>query len=333
MNELQRLRPLAGLFTYKIPSDADFKNLSQNGLSSHKLVHFDGQQIDELPLWPQLPEDQRNLLQEALHEMSFNKARLVSKSLASVMIALDPIATFKKAIAEGVWITRGEGGKIAPTFGDYLAVAQEYACYISPRNVLQFAEIYDSLPFKLSVVVQNSKDDYVANYLKAAVSSTTAPIRLRLPPKREGIFQAIESLKGSDVLRSRIHACDSPEPLQTKKEGWYFDKDQCPDRSTLSEDTPHSEDFNWRSRLNLCLVDQDEQAEYLLKTVALLPRIENGKALLQVAFGQEPESFAAALPTLSRDQGLAILEFVPPRLLGYLPAAVRDHKFGTDLGL
>lgn len=333
MNELHRLRPLAGLFTYKIPSDADFKNLSQNGLSNHKLVHFDGQQIDDLPLWPQLPEDQRNLLQEALREMSFNKARLISKSLASVMIALDPIATFKKALAEGFWIARGEGSRIAPTFGDYLAVAQEYACYISPRNVLQFAEIYDSLPFKLSVVVQNSKDDYVANYLKAAVSSTTAPIRLRLSPKREGIFQAIEGLKGSEVLRSRIHACDSPEPLQTKRGGWYFDKHQCPDHSTLSEDTPHAEDFNWRSRLNLCLVDQDEQAEYLLKTVALLPRIENGKALLQVAFGQEPASFAAALPTLNREQGLAILEFVPPRLMGYLPPAVRDHKFGTDLGL
>lgn len=333
MNDLHRLRPLAGLFTYKIPSDADLKNLSQNGLSSHKLVHFDGQQVDELPLWSQLPEDQRNLLQEALREMSFNKARLISKSLASVMIALDPIATFRKAIAEGFWITRGEGSKIAPTFCDYLAVAQEYACYISPRNVLQFAEIYDSLPFKLSVVIQNSKDDYVANYLKAAVSSTTAPIRLRLSPKREGIFRAIEGLKGSEVLRSRIHACDSPAPLQTKREGWYFDKNQCHDRSTLSEDTPHAEDFNWRSRLNICLVDQDEQAEYLLKTVALLPRIENGRSLLQVAFGQEPASFAAALPTLSLEQGAAILEFVPPRLLGYLPPAVRDHKFGVDLGL
>ncbi|MBD8088659.1 hypothetical protein IFT48_01615 [Pseudomonas fluorescens] len=335
MKDLQRLRPLAGLFTYKLPSDAEFKNLSQQGLSNHKLVHFDGEPITDFPLWPQMPEDQRTLLREALREMSFNKARLISRTLASVMIALDPLATLDKAIAEGFWIAGQGGSKVTPTFSDYLSLAQEYACYVGPKNVLEFAAIYDTLPFKLSVVLQNSKGDFVAKYLKSTLSSTSAPLRLRISSgkEREDVYRAIESMKGTEAMISRIHACDALDPLQSKNDGWFFDPHQCPDLTELSEDCPHSEDFNWRSRLNLCLVDQDEQAEYLLKTMALLPGIKNGRALLQVALGQEPGAFAAALPTLSHDQGTTLLEFIPSSMLGRLPASVRDHKFGSDLGL
>ena len=335
MTDLQRLRPLAGLFTYKLPPDTEFKALSQQSLSNHKMVHFDGQPITDFPLWPQLPEDQRKLLSEALREMSFNKARLISRSLASVMIALDPLGTLDKAIAEGFWIAGQGGTKLAPTFGDYLSLAQEYACFVSPKNVLQFATIYDSLPFKLSVVLQNSKGDYVAKYLKATISETSAPLRLRISSgkQREDIFNALQEMKNPGSITSRIHACDSLDPLQSKKEGWYFDSNQCPDLSTLSQDCPHLEDFNWRLRLNICLVDQDEQAEFLLKTVARLSGIENGKALLRVAFTQEPKVFAAALPSLSYEEGKAILSLVPRSHLGYLPASVRDLHFGSDLGL
>lgn len=340
MTDPNRCRPIAGQFSYRIPRDDELKSLSQNGMSKLRLLQYENAPVETIPLWPMIGESERSQIREALRAMTFNKARLIQDDLACLMIALDPVYTMKKAMAEGFIIAHyGSQSATAPAFCDYLRLAQEYACYVGIKETLEFADIFESLPFRLNVIMGNSSPAYVASYMGGVLTHDAMPLRLKISgdKARSDIYGVIDNYSNQNawVPFTRIHACDMPDPVKAVSDGAFFDPNQAPDVASLGDDCDPLRDFNWRNRLNLDLVDHTEKAQYLTSLAARFPDMGIIHKVLRIAMIQDPEALKPAIRSLSQDKAKLLLDrrLITREHVSWLSASARDHLFSADLGL
>lgn len=340
MPDLHRLREITPFLSYQVQPVDTLKGVSQAGLNKQQLLRIDGKPIDCLST-RMFDFSENKALRQALGQMSFNKARLIQKDLASLMIALDPPGTLRKAIREGFVISGLQDGPAITThFTQYMPLAMAETGVLGQESFDALIGLYVELPFRVSMHARNSSPKTFVDYLVRELPKEEAPLRIRLSD-----YSKDTKVVGELVSEILNREADFPyekliwDYFEGKslgiERGTAFDKFQCQDIVTLGGKISREEDFCWKNRLNLDLVDDDEKLTLLVNLIENFPGISASACVFRNAMIQSPAETLPRLKNLTANQQAVLvdLKLLEKTHLKWLSATARTHVLGADLGL